>query len=154
MTPVRKMALVLERRETKARLALARLTRELDQRRARVRAMTQLIDALRMRMESTLAGRYSSGPRTVAALMELEQHMLALHTSAEQVAVLAARAEHDADELTRLQQAAAREWRRSDLRLGHVASLARQERVTSVRLASELNDELHAERRAAARRTA
>jgi hypothetical protein len=154
MTPVRKMALVLERRETKARLALARLTCELDQKRARVRAMTQLIEALRVRMEASLAGRYSSGPRTVAALMELEQHMHVLHTSAEQVAVLAARAQHDADELTRLQQAAARQWRRSELRLGHVASLARRERITSALLASELDDELHAERRAAARRTA
>ena len=147
------MVLVLERRETKTRLALARLTRELDQRRARVRALEQLIDALRARMESTLAGRYSSGPCTVAALLELEQHMGALHTSAEQMAVLAARAQHDADEVATLQQVAAREWRRSELRLGHVASLARQERITSALLASELDDELHAERRGAARRT-
>ena len=154
MTPTRKMALVLERRETKTRLALARLTRELDQSRARVRSLEHLIDALRARMELTLAGRYSSGPRTVAALLELEQHMLALHTSAEQVAVLAARAQHDADELATLRQVAAREWRRSELRLGHVASLARQERISSALLASELDDDLHAERRGAARRTA
>lgn len=154
MTPARKIALVLGRRETKARIALARLTRELDQRRARVRSIEQLIDALRARMKSTLAGRYSSGPRSVAALLELEEHMRALHTSAEQVAVLAARAQHDADELATLRQVAAREWRRSELRLGHVASLARQERMTSALLASELDDELHAERRGAARRTA
>ncbi len=154
MTPVRKMVLVLGRRETKARLALARLTSDLDQKRARVRALEHLIDALRTRMQSTLAGRYSSGPRTVAALLELEQHMRALHTGAEQLAVLAARAQHDADELATLRQVAAREWRRSELRLGHVTSLARQERITSALLANELDDELHAERRAAARRTA
>lgn len=150
-TRVRSLLPVLERRETRARLALTRLTRELEKKRASVRAMQRLIDALRARLQSTLAGRYSGGACTVAALTELEQHMQALHSSAEQVAALRERAREEADELAGRQRAAAQRWRRCEVRLDHVTVLARHERVASALVECELDEELHAERHAASR---
>lgn len=150
---VRSMLPVLERRETKTRLALARVTRGLEQKQASVRAMQRLIDVLQAGLRSTLAGRYSSGACTVAALTELEQHVRTLHASMEQVTVQRERAQKEVDELAARQRVAAQRWRRCEVRLDHVATLARHERIASALAASELDEELHAERQAAVRVT-
>ena len=142
---------VLERRETKARLALARLTRALEKKQASVREVQRLIDILRACLQSTLAGRYSGGARTVAALTELEQHVRTAHATAEQLAELRARAQQEAYQLAAKQRAAAQRWRRHEVRLDHVATLARQERISKALVACEVDEELHAERRAASR---
>lgn len=142
---------VLGLRETKARLAPARLTRELEKKQTSVRAMQRLIDALLARRQSTLAERYAGGACTVAALTESEQQMRALHASAEQVAALRERARQEADELAGRQRAAAHRWRRCEVRLDRVVTLARHERVASALVACELDEELHAERHAASR---
>jgi hypothetical protein len=142
---------ILEWRETKARLALARLTRDLQEKQASVREMQRLIDVLHAGLRSALAGRYSGGGCTVAALTELEQHVRTLRASTEQVAVQRERARQEVDELAARQRAAAQRWRRYEVRLAHVMTLARHERVARALNASELDEELHAERQAAAR---
>jgi hypothetical protein len=148
---IRSMLPVLERRETKARLTLARLTRGVEKKQASVRAMQRLIDALQAGLRSTLAGRYSDGACTVAALTELEQHVRTLHASTEQVTVQRERAQHEVDELAARQRVVAQRWRRCEVRLDHVAALARHERIASALAASEVDEELHAERQAAVR---
>jgi len=146
----RLMIRVLDRRETRTRLTLSRLTREVAQKRAAIQALDKLISAVRTRMRVVCDARYSNGPRTVAALTELEDHTRALRDQSEQLQQLRRRAQHGLDELVARQRSAAQQWRRSEARLGHVESLARRERIARFARGCELDDEAYTERQSAA----
>ena len=147
-----KLVKVMELREESARRALARLLREVAKKRAGVEALEKLIDAVQERVVSILRSRYSGEARTVAALSELEAHAQTLSENREQLQQLRRQAQQALDELAMQQRNAARHWRRSDVRRGHVKSLARSERIASMVRAYELEDEAHGERRAMSQR--
>jgi RNase adaptor protein for sRNA GlmZ degradation len=149
-----KLVKVMELREESARRELARLVRELAKTRSGVEAVEKLIEAVQERIDMLLRSRYSDGSRTVAALNELEANAQGLSAHREQLRQLRSQAQQALDELARQQRNAARHWRRSDVRRGHVSSLARSERIASMVRSHESEDEAHGERRAVSPRDA
>jgi hypothetical protein len=140
---------VLRHRETKLRLELALLVRARAKAKAELLAIDEAITALDERLRTAHGARYSDGPRTVAAVTELESHARTLHDTREQVVALKARAQQTLQEATTRQEQAAQEWRRGEVRLGHAEMLARRERIARVINACELEEELQAEGRLA-----
>lgn len=143
---IRSMQQVLEWREKKCRLALARVTRSVEKRRNGIQAMDQFLTAVESQIDSTLNARLA-GPSTVAQLTELEQHTQTLRSQRERLVDMKRQAEHVLEDLLKEQQQHAQEWRRCEAQRTHVAALAKQERIQRAIVASEREEEIYAEHR-------
>jgi hypothetical protein len=145
----RSMQRVLEWREKKCRLALARVTRSVEKRRNDIRALDQFLTAVETQISSTLNAR-SQGPSTVAHLAELEQHTRTLRSYGERLVDMKRQAERVLEDLLKEQQQHAQKWRRCEARRAHVEGLVRQDRLQRARVSSEREEEIYAEQRALA----
>lgn len=146
---MRKIIPVLRHRETKSRLALARLTRALTSGRARVRQIDQLMSGVAARLSVCLESRQDAG--TIAALIEMEDQMKALRAARERLAGLKCQAQQALEELAARRRLQAREWQRNETRLGHVDTLARRAKISQAIKAGELDDEAQTEAHALGR---
>ena len=144
---VRLMLQVLEKREQDARRELARKAREVAAKQAKVASVDQWIDTVNRTMQETIEARYSGGPRTVAALIESDNHAKALSSGSRQLRQVRAAAQQAVDEAIPQQKLAARDWQRSDARLDRMELLARKARIKRALKVSEAEDEAHSERR-------
>jgi hypothetical protein len=144
------MKRVLEWRERKCRLALARVTASVEKRRNGIQALDQFLSAVEAQISTTLLAR-SKGPCTVSTLAELEQHTKSLRAHREKLADMKRQAEHVLEELLTEQRQHAQQWRRCEARLAHVESIVRRERIQISTRAAEAEDEAYAEQRAMSR---
>jgi hypothetical protein len=142
MKPTRSMIEVLEWRERKSQQALARITRTIAGACAEIRAMEEVIGAIEARVKENLGARLSGGPRTVAALMELEQHTQTLLTGRERVENLKRQYEHKLAELRVRQRVEARRWRRDEVKLMHVRALARRDAIARSNREAEAQEQM------------
>jgi hypothetical protein len=137
----RSMIKALQWREKKCRFALAKLTRTVAKERSGIEAVDGLIAAVKDRMQASLDGRFASGPRTVAALAEIEAHAKALGTKREELVSLRQQAERKLEELVTQQHDSARRLRRSESTLMHVQSTNRYEQLLREAWQSESDEE-------------
>jgi hypothetical protein len=140
---------VLQRREERSRLELARLSRELAGKRQALQAMDGILAAIQEHLQSSLDGRFAGGPRTIAALEEIEEHARTLRSRHEELSTLKQQAEQALEALAAQHRARAHQWRRNDTRLKHIESLARRDKLTVDLRISEASDEAYIEGRSA-----
>lgn len=143
---------VLKHRETKARLALARMSREVSDGRAQLRSIDQMIESVCARMQTTLHTRDSDGPRLVAEMTDLEEQLKALRAARAHLAGLHSQAEQTLSDLLVRHRQAAREWRHQEARLDHIQTLVRHARLSHAIRTTERDDEFQSEDLAAARK--
>jgi cell wall-associated NlpC family hydrolase len=144
---VRLMLRILEKREQDSRRELARKAREVAARKTKVASVDQWIATVNRTLQEAIDARHASGPRTVASLIESDNHTKALSSGSQQLRQVRVTAQQAVDEAIPQQQLAAREWRRSEARLDRVQQLARKSRIKRAAKVSEAEDEAHAERR-------
>jgi hypothetical protein len=146
------MMRVLEWRERRSRVALARLMRTVADTRARIEALDGVIAAVDARVKTSFEARLAGGPRTIAALTELEHHAKGLLLAREQVVDRRDQASFDLARLRAKQHVNIRQWRRDEAKLMHVKAMARRDVIARASREAESQDAAHCERVAAAER--
>jgi hypothetical protein len=142
MKPTQSMIQVLEWRERKSQQALARITRTIAGACAEIHAMEEVIGAIEARVKENLGARLSGRPRTVAALLELEQHTQTLLAGRERVENLKRQSEHKLAELRVRQRVEARRWRRDEVKLMHVKALVRRDAIARSNREAEAQEQM------------
>jgi hypothetical protein len=150
---VQLMLRVLEKREQDSRRELARKAREVVTKKAKVVSVDQWIDTVGKTLQQAIDARHSGGPRTVASMIESDNHAKALSSGSQQLRQLRVNAQQAVDEAIPQQQLAAQEWHRSEARLDRVKVLAKRARIKQASKVSDAEDEAHAERRTPGART-
>jgi hypothetical protein len=144
------MIRVLKQRENDARLALARLARDVASKQATLAMADRAIATIDQNLRNALGSRYVNGQtRTVAELLESETMVRNLNGALEKLRHLRVAAQRELDETIARQQFAARQWKREEARLRHIEFLARRERIAKAVRTCEAEDEAHVERLAA-----
>lgn len=142
---------VLQHRETKAKLALARVSREVSESRAQLDSIDQMIAGVSARVTAALSTRDSNSPRLIAEMTDLEEQLKALRAARAHLAGLHGQAQETLNELIVRHRQATREWRHQEARLDHIQALVRQARLSRDLRATEREDEFQSEDLAAAR---
>jgi hypothetical protein len=140
------MIRVLERREQKVRLDVARLAREIATTRDGLTALEETIAAVDRRARDNANARFSGGSRSVAALLELEQNSKSLRVGLAELEILRQRSEQTLATLIDRQSALAKKWRREEARLAHVTGLVQRERILADVRQFDADDEAFTER--------
>jgi outer membrane protein TolC len=140
---------VLERREQKHRLEVARLARALATHQESLAALDETIAAIEHRARQNASSRFSSGSRSIAELLELEQNSQSLRAGRAELETVRERSKQALAKLMDQQRALARKWHKEEVRLAHVNALARRERVLTDVRQFEADDESVTERYAA-----
>lgn len=140
------MIRVLERREQKVRLDVARLAREIATTRDGLTALEETIAAVDRRARDNANARFANGSRSVAALLELEQNSQSLRAGRAELETLRQRSAQALATLIDRQSALAKKWRREEARLSHVTGLVQRERILADVRQFDADDEAFTER--------
>lgn len=132
---------VLQWRERKCHLALARLSRTLAQKKRALQAIETLDTAVHRHIRASHDSRFTDGASTAAKLAELEAHMNNLRAQREQLATLRRQAALALHETAAQHETAAHQWQRSEQKSKHAQQLARRERVLRANVRFELEEE-------------
>jgi hypothetical protein len=149
MTHAASMLRVLERREQKLRLDIARVARDVAAMRDDITTLEATLAAVDRRARENAGARFANGSRSVAALLELEQNAQSLRTGRQALEALWHRTEQALAKLSERQRTLSQRWRREESRLAHVRRLMRRERLLTDARRLDADDEAYAERRAA-----
>lgn len=125
----RSMTEVLQWRERKYRLALARLSLAVEKRKNAVSALDELDTMVLQHLMSTRSNSFAGGAATAGDLVNMQQHVANLHAKRQQIAQLRQDADQALQAATAEQRTAALDWQRTDRKAGHVKSLTRREHL-------------------------
>lgn len=140
------MIRVLERREQKVRLDVARLAREIATTQEGLTTLEEAIATVDRRARDNANARFASGSRSVAALLELEQNSQSLRAGRAELETLRQRSEQVLTTLLDRQSALAKKWRREEARLSHITGLVQRERILADVRQFDADDEAFTER--------
>jgi len=143
---------VLERREQNLRLEVARLARAIATHQESLAALDQTIAAVERRAHENASSRFSSGSRSIAELLELEQNSQSLRAGRAELETVRERSKQSLAKLMDQQRTLAQRWHKEEVRLSHVNSLARRECILTDVRQFEADDESFTERYAAGSR--
>jgi hypothetical protein len=144
------MIRVLERREQKLRLEVARLSSAVAEGRKNLAAIEETIAAVERRTSDNASARFSNGARSVGELLELEQNSQSLRAGRTELETLRQRSEQALFKLSYQQRVIAKKWRKEEVRLAHVTALVRREHARAEINQFDADDEAFTERQAAA----
>jgi hypothetical protein len=142
--PVRAIVRVFELRERRSRLALARITQDIDEKRALLNAAGDMLGAIGAQMKASSDARFSGGPRTVADLLESEQHVRVLRETQTRLSGMKREAEGALEELATSRRKLAQQWCRDETKRTCADAYDRRMRAAQVANRSEAEDEEHA----------
>jgi hypothetical protein len=140
------MLRVMERREQKVRLEVARLAREIAVKRENLATLDATIEAVDRRARENGSARFANGARTVAALLELEQNSQSLRAGREELEALRQQSEQALTTLIARQRSLSKQWRREEARLAHITRLMQRERMLADVRQFDTDEEAFAER--------
>jgi hypothetical protein len=132
---------VLQWRERRCRLALARLARTLGQKKRALQAIETLDTAVNRHIRASHDSRFTDGACTASKLAELEAHISNLRAQREQLATLQRQAALVLRQTAAQHETAAHQWQRSEQKSQHAQQLARRERALRANIRSELEEE-------------
>jgi hypothetical protein len=135
---------VFELRERRSRLALARLTQDIDERRALLRVADNMLGAIGAQMKASSDARFAGGPRTVSELLESEQHVRVLRETETRLSGMKLEAEGALEALASSRQKLARQWYRDETKRTCADAYDKRMRATRVASLIEAEDEEHA----------
>jgi hypothetical protein len=141
------MVRVITRREEKLRAEMAALARAIAASRDGLAVLDETIAAVERRARDNANSRFAQGPRSVAALLEIERNSSSLHAGRAELETMRERSRQTLATLTDQQCALSKKWRKEDARLAHVTALARRQRVLADVRQTDADDESFAERR-------
>jgi hypothetical protein len=105
---------VFELRERRSRLALARITQDIDEKRGILRAADNMLGVIGEQMKASADARFSGGSRTVAELLESEEHVRTLRQTQARLAGMKRDAEGALESLAESRRKLARLWYRDE----------------------------------------
>jgi hypothetical protein len=135
---------VFELRERRSRLALARITQDIDERRALLHVAENMLGAIGAKMKASSEARFSGGPRTVAELLESEQHVRVLRETEARLSGMKREAEGALEAMANSRRKLARQWYRDETKRTCADAYDRRVRATRVANQIEAEDEEHA----------
>ena len=147
MTLASTMVRVITRREEKLRAEMATLARAIAASRDGLAVLDETIAAVERRARDNANSRFAEGPRSVAALLEIERNSSSLLAGRAELETMRERSRQTLATLADQQRALSKKWRKEDTRLAHVAVLARRQRVLADVRQTDADDEAFAERR-------
>jgi hypothetical protein len=135
---------VFEQRERRSRLALARITQDIDERRALLCMADNMLGAIGAQMKASSDARFSGGPRTVAELLESEQHARVLRETQARLSGMKREAEGALVALASSRRKLARQWYRDETKRTCADAYDKRARAARVENLAEAEDEEHA----------
>lgn len=149
-TTTRQMIEVLQRREHKCRLALAGAMQRVAASEAEIRAMDRLLAEMQARVTVAFGARAGAGRRRpIPECLDEDRQIQNLLAGRDRVVDLRRQCETKRVELDEKRGICAREWRRAEAALSHAKTLARRALLARALAATELDDQMHADARAA-----
>lgn len=138
---MRAMIPVFEMRERRSRIALARITQDIDGKRVLLNAADHMLGAIASQMTASADARFSGGARTVAELMDSERHLRALREAQARLSGMRREAEGEIEALESSRGTLARQWSRDETKRLHADEYHRRMRALRVARRAEAADE-------------
>jgi hypothetical protein len=139
--PMRAMIPVFELRERRSRIALARITQDIDGKRDLLNAADHMLGAIASQMKTGADARFSGGARTVAELIDSEQHLRSLREAQARLSGMRREAEGEIRALETSRGVMARQWSRDESKRTHADARHRRMRSTQLARLTEAAEE-------------
>jgi hypothetical protein len=141
---IRAIVRVFELRERRSRLALARITQDIDEKRVLLNAAGDMLGAIGAQMKASSDARFSGGSRTVADLLESERHVSALREAQARLSGMKREADGALEELATSRRKLAQQWYRDETKRACADAYDKSARAARVANLGEAEDEEHA----------
>jgi hypothetical protein len=140
------MIRVLERREQKLRLEVARVSKAIAEGQENLVELEAMIAAVERRARDNASARFTQGSRSVGELMELENNSQSLRTGHAELELFRQRSMEALAKLSEQQRTLAKTWHKEEVRLAHVTNLSRRARTLAEVRQFDADDEAFSER--------
>ena len=132
---------IFELRERRSRLALARITQDIDEKRGLLHAADNMLGAIGDQMKATADARFSGGSCTVAELLESEEHARTLRQTQARLAGMKQEAEGALEALAQSRRQLARQWHRDETKRDCADAFDKKTRAAQSARQIEADDE-------------